>query len=230
MTSWLAISRCRSGCDAAAGQGGRRYRVGPGLIEVEMAIELVPFAAIAEAGTFGEPVSLTARPCATAPRTRGRSTRAPSSTGSSSMAGAGPKTELGVLLSDDSRSVGGLESAVAVTAESADPLAVWPSSRLLDHMEVVVRPAVEVAGPPTRSWGDLKPRGLAPRAAAHNRIGGADHGQGSQLGRSGRARAIVLAVTVDGESGELRSRRLSGETGEVVGFCCSAAGPGARRV
>jgi len=29
----------------------------------------------------------------------------------------------------------------------------------------------------------------------------------------------VLAVTIDGESGELRTRRLSGKTGEVVEFC-----------
>ena len=61
-------------------QEGGRYRVGPGLIEVD-AIELVPFAAITEADVrqAGEP---TARPCATAPRTRGRSRRTPSSTGS----------------------------------------------------------------------------------------------------------------------------------------------------
>ena len=35
----------------------------------------------------------------------------------------------------------------------------------------------------------------------------------------------VLAVTIDGESGELRSRRLSGMTSEVVEFCCSLPGP-----
>jgi transposase len=35
----------------------------------------------------------------------------------------------------------------------------------------------------------------------------------------------VLAVTIDGESGELRSRRLSGTTSEVVEFCCSLPGP-----
>jgi transposase len=35
----------------------------------------------------------------------------------------------------------------------------------------------------------------------------------------------VLAVTIDGESGELRSRRLSGATSEVVEFCCSLPGP-----
>ena len=62
---------------------GGRYRVGPGLIEVD-AIELVPFAAITEADVrrAGEPDRETLR---TAPRTRGRSTRTPSSTGSSSM-------------------------------------------------------------------------------------------------------------------------------------------------
>ena len=35
----------------------------------------------------------------------------------------------------------------------------------------------------------------------------------------------VLAVSIDGESGELRSRRLSGVTSEVVQFCCSLPGP-----
>jgi len=35
----------------------------------------------------------------------------------------------------------------------------------------------------------------------------------------------VLAVTIDGESGELRSRRLTGKTTEVVEFCCSLPGP-----
>jgi transposase len=35
----------------------------------------------------------------------------------------------------------------------------------------------------------------------------------------------VLAVMFDGESGELRSRRLSGRTSEVVELCCSLPGP-----
>ena len=35
----------------------------------------------------------------------------------------------------------------------------------------------------------------------------------------------VLAVTIDGESGEMRSRRLSGVTSEVVEFCTSLPGP-----
>ena len=35
----------------------------------------------------------------------------------------------------------------------------------------------------------------------------------------------VLAVMIDGESGELRSRRLSGTSSEVVEFCCSLPGP-----
>src|SRR3954451_20528627 len=35
----------------------------------------------------------------------------------------------------------------------------------------------------------------------------------------------VLAVMIDGESGELRSRRLSGSTSEVVEFCCALPGP-----
>jgi transposase len=37
--------------------------------------------------------------------------------------------------------------------------------------------------------------------------------------------AKVLAVTVDGETGEMRSRRLSGKTGEVVAFCAGLPGP-----
>jgi transposase len=37
--------------------------------------------------------------------------------------------------------------------------------------------------------------------------------------------AKVVAVTVDGESGELRSYRLSGETAEVVAFCAGLPGP-----
>jgi transposase len=35
----------------------------------------------------------------------------------------------------------------------------------------------------------------------------------------------VLAVTIDGESGELSSRRLSGITAEVVEYCGSLPGP-----
>ena len=35
----------------------------------------------------------------------------------------------------------------------------------------------------------------------------------------------VLAVTIDGESGELRSRRLAGATSEVVEFCGWLPGP-----
>jgi transposase len=35
----------------------------------------------------------------------------------------------------------------------------------------------------------------------------------------------VLAVTIDGESGELRTRKLSGATSEVVEFCSSLPGP-----
>lgn len=37
--------------------------------------------------------------------------------------------------------------------------------------------------------------------------------------------AKVLAVTVDSESGEMRSRRLSGKTSEVVEFCAALPGP-----
>jgi hypothetical protein len=53
-------------------QGGR-YRVGPGEIEVD-AIELIPFATITRRDVR-EPASPTARRCASAPRTPGRSTR-----------------------------------------------------------------------------------------------------------------------------------------------------------
>ena len=35
----------------------------------------------------------------------------------------------------------------------------------------------------------------------------------------------VLAASMDSETGELRVRRLPGETGEVVEFCCSLPGP-----
>jgi transposase len=35
----------------------------------------------------------------------------------------------------------------------------------------------------------------------------------------------VIAVTLDGESGELRTQRLSGKTSEVVEFCRSLPGP-----
>jgi transposase len=37
--------------------------------------------------------------------------------------------------------------------------------------------------------------------------------------------AKVVAVLVDGESGELRARRLSGQTAEVVAFCAALPGP-----
>jgi len=37
--------------------------------------------------------------------------------------------------------------------------------------------------------------------------------------------ARVVAVTVDGESGELSVHRLSGQTGEVVAFCAALPGP-----
>jgi transposase len=46
----------------------------------------------------------------------------------------------------------------------------------------------------------------------------------SWVGLDVHARSVV-AVTIDGESGELRSCRLSGRTGEVVEFCCSLPGP-----
>ncbi|MGI8802275.1 MAG: hypothetical protein ACR2KV_08900 [Solirubrobacteraceae bacterium] len=37
--------------------------------------------------------------------------------------------------------------------------------------------------------------------------------------------AKVVAVTVDGETGELRSQRLSGKTREIVAFCAGLSGP-----
>ena len=38
-------------------------------------------------------------------------------------------------------------------------------------------------------------------------------------------RASVFAATMDRESGELRMRRLPGETSEVVAFCAGLPGP-----
>jgi transposase len=49
----------------------------------------------------------------------------------------------------------------------------------------------------------------------------------SWVGLDVHARSL-LAVTIDGESGELRTCRLSGRTSEVVEFCCSL--PGSARV
>jgi transposase len=46
----------------------------------------------------------------------------------------------------------------------------------------------------------------------------------SWVGLDVHARTVVAAV-VDGETGELVVRRLSGETAEVVGFCCGLPGP-----
>jgi hypothetical protein len=60
---------------------------------------------------------------------------------------------------------------------------------------------------------------------AHNRIGEADHGPGSQLGRSGRACVEGGRGAVDGGAGELRAHRLSGEIAEVVAFCAGLRGP-----
>jgi hypothetical protein len=55
--------------------------------------------------------------------------------------------------------------------------------------------------------------------------GGADRGAGSQLGWVGCARSEDGSVMVDWESGELRARRLSGCTSEVVEFCAGLPGP-----
>jgi transposase len=46
----------------------------------------------------------------------------------------------------------------------------------------------------------------------------------SWVGLDVHARSVV-AVTIDGESGELRSRRLPGRSRDVVEFCCSLPGP-----
>jgi hypothetical protein len=55
--------------------------------------------------------------------------------------------------------------------------------------------------------------------------GGADMAQvRSWAGLDVHASKVVAAV-VDRESGELAVRRLSGETGEVVGFCAGLPGP-----
>ena len=51
------------------------------------------------------------------------------------------------------------------------------------------------------------------------------HGEGSQLGWSGRACHSVLAVSLDARSGELRSQRLPGDTAKVVGFLERLPGP-----
>jgi hypothetical protein len=49
----------------------------------------------------------------------------------------------------------------------------------------------------------------------------------SRVGLDVHARS-VLAVTIDGESGEMRTRNLSGNTSEVVEFCCGRAAAAAR--
>jgi transposase len=46
----------------------------------------------------------------------------------------------------------------------------------------------------------------------------------SWVGLDVHARSVV-AVTIDGETGELRSRKLSGKTSEIVEFCESLPGP-----
>ena len=64
-----------------------------------------------------------------------------------------------------------------------------------------------------------------PRAADRDRIEEPTMAKvRSWVGLDVHARS-VLAVMIDGESGELRSRRLSGMTSEVVEFCCSLPGP-----
>jgi transposase len=66
--------------------------------------------------------------------------------------------------------------------------------------------------------------GWTPRGA-HNRIEEPTMAKvRSWVGLDVHARS-VLAVTIDGESGELSSRRLSGVTADVVEFCFSLPGP-----
>jgi transposase len=66
---------------------------------------------------------------------------------------------------------------------------------------------------------------VAPRDGAHNRIEEPAMAKvRTWVGLDVRARS-VLAVMIDGKSGELRTRRLSGTTSEVVEFCCSLPGP-----
>jgi hypothetical protein len=46
----------------------------------------------------------------------------------------------------------------------------------------------------------------------------------SWVGLDVHARSVVVSI-IDGESGELSTRRLSGVTSDVVGFCSSLPGP-----
>src|ERR1700694_2727135 len=81
-----------------------------------------------------------------------------------------------------------------------------------------------MAGPPRDRGVYLSRAGGTPRGA-HNRIEEPTMAKvRSWVGLDVHARS-VLAVMIDGESGELRSRRLSGTTSEVVEFCCSLPGP-----
>ena len=68
---------------------------------------------------------------------------------------------------------------------------------------------------------------MTPSAVDHTTPYGrsADHGEGSQLGWSGRARAQRAGGDVDAESGEMRSRELPGETAKVVEFWRGLPGP-----
>ena len=69
-----------------------------------------------------------------------------------------------------------------------------------------------MAGPSHAIVGDVLSRAAGTRAADHNRIGGADHGDRFAAGPVWMCTPRkVLAVTVDGESGELRTRRLPGD-------------------
>src|SRR5450755_3049051 len=82
-----------------------------------------------------------------------------------------------------------------------------------------------MVGPPRGPWGVLQPCGWHPAAAPTTRIEEPTMAKvRSWVGLDVHARS-VLAVTIDGESGELRVRRLSGETSEVVEFCRSLPGP-----
>ena len=70
-------------------------------------------------------------------------------------------------------------------------------------------------------------RGLRPRVGLgpDRNHGGADMAQVRSWAGLDVHRASVFAATMDRETGEMRTRRLSGETSEVVAFCAGLAGP-----
>jgi transcriptional regulator with XRE-family HTH domain len=95
---------------------------------------------------------------------------------------------------------------------------------------VDVRPAWCCGRSPARSSRGRSSSCAAATAAAshHNRIGGADHDQGSHpwVGLDVHA-AKVAACVVDALSGEMTVHRLPGTTGEIVSFCAGLPSVGA---